>query len=361
METGQQAGWKQRLTACFNEGNKEAMSELVAPGRSGLTMKISCGALAILGCIVCGSAVASTKPAAKHPAPVLTLLTQMQSRPAGAAAAPPQSRPAIAPRKPRPAISRSAKRAPDSAVKSTLANTPVVTVTGVGPGQAGYVHYFVIKPPGGEEETQIGIELPDQRIAWSFPELGVVVSPFLRSDVVWANGKQYEVQYLYGLRPFPDDESMRRLQAQLMTRVTLWVEDATPHCNLQGQSSQFCISCLGFALRVLFPGPTPEYPVVPRDFPRASRDTYYTTEDLLFYLVGLHRLRGNAARLKRIDELALPASLREEAIRLVNAATPNEAIAVADAAPASAAKVRPGVRPPLKKGPQRLPQRKRAS
>jgi len=291
--------------------------------------------------------------------PVFTLLTQTQSSATGAAATPPQSHPAIAPRKPRPAISRSAKRAPDAAVKSTLANTPVATVTSVGPGQAGYVHYFVIKLPDGDEETQIGIELPDQRIAWSFPELGVVVSPFIRSDIVQANGKQYEVQYLYGLRPFPDDESMRRLQAQLMTRVTLWVEDATPHCNLQGQPGQFCISCLGFALRILFPGPTPGYPVVPRDFPRASRDTYYTTEDLLFYLVGLHRLRGNAARLKRIDDLALPASLREEAIRLVNAATPNEA--VADAAPASAAKARPGVRPPLKKGPQRLPQRKRAS
>lgn len=227
--------------------------------------------------------------------------------------------------------------------------------------QAGYVHYFVIKHPDGDEETQIGIELPDQRIAWSFPDLGVVVSPFIRSDVVQANGKQYEVQYLYGLRPFPGDESMRRLQAQLMTRVTLWVEDATPHCNPQGQPGQFCMSCLGFALRILFPGTTPEYPLVPRDFPRTSRDTYYTTEDLLLYLVGLHRLRGNAARLKRIDELALPENLREEAIRLVNATTPKETVAVAIAAPAPSAKMRPGVRSSLKNGPQRLPQRKRAS
>ncbi len=323
-------------------------------------MKIYYGALAILGCMVCGSAYASTKPAAKHPVSALALLTQ--TRAADAAGAPPQSQPVIAPRKPRPAISRSAKRTPDSAVKSTLANTPVVAVTGVGPGQAGYVHYFLLKLPEGDEETLVGIELPDQRIAWSFPELGVVVSPFIGTGFVEAGGKQFEVQHLYGLRPFPDDESMRRLQAQLMTRVTLWVEDATPYCNLPGPPpGQFCMSCLGFALRVIFPGPTPEYPVVPRDFPRTSRDTYHTTEDLLLYLVGLHRLRGNAARLKRIDDLALPASLREEAIRLVNETTPKEAVAVADAAPARSAKTRPGVRPSLKNGPERLPQRKRAS
>jgi hypothetical protein len=346
------------LTTHLNQGNKEAMSELIAQRRSGLTMKISCGALAILGCILCGSAYASTKPVAKHPAPVLALLTQ--STAVGAAGA--QSKPVISPRKPRPAISRRARPAPDSTDNSTRSNAPVVTVADVGPGQAGYVHYFLLKLPGGDEETLVGIELPDQRIAWSFPELGVVVSPFIGTGLVQAGGNQYEVQHLYGLRPFPDDESMRRLQAQLMTRVTLWVEDATPYCNLQGApTDQFCLSCLGFALRVIFPGPTPEYPVVPRDFPRTSRDTYYTTEDLLLYLVGLHQLRGNAARLKRIDELALPESLREEAIRLVNAPTPKQAVAVADAAPTPSEKMRPGVQPPLKNGPERLPRRKRAS
>lgn len=349
------------MTARFNKGDKEAWLELSPREDSNLITKISCGALAILGCIVCGSAYALTKSVAKHPAPVLALLTQAQSRAAAAATTPPQSHPAVAPRKPRPAISRSARRAPDTAVKSTRANTPVVTVTSVGAGQAGYVHYFVIKPPDGDEETQIGIELPDQRIAWSFPELGVVVSPFIEAGVVQVNGSQYEVQYLYGFRPFPDEESMRKLQAELTTRVTLWVEDATPYCNAQGPPGYFCTSCLGFALRILFPGPTPEYPLVPRDFPRASRDTYYTTEDLLFYLVGLHGLHGKTAQLKRIDELALPEILRDEAIRLVNATAPNEIIAVADAARASSRKKRPGVRSSLKKGPQRLPQPKRAS
>lgn len=317
-------------------------------------MKLSCGALAILGCAVFVSAYASRGHDVKPPATVLATLAQTQIRSARIATTPPQSLPVIAPRKARPGISRRARPAADSGVKSTRAKAPVVAVTSVGPGQAGYVHYFLLKFPEGDDETLVGIELPDQRIAWSFPELGVVVSPFIGTGLVQAGGKQYEVQHLYGLRPFPDDESMRRLQAQLMTRVILWVEDATPYCNLQGPpTDQFCISCLGFALRVIFPGPTPEYPLVPRDFPRTSRDVYYTTEDLLLYLVGLHGVRGKAAQLGRIEELALPASLREEAIRLVNANAP--------AATVAGAKNRPGARPPAKSVPQRPPQPKNAS
>ncbi len=282
---------------------------------------------------------------------VPALLTLTQTGSIGSATKPPPSYSGNATSKPRPAISRNARLAPDSAIRSLRANAPVVTVTGVGPGQEGYVHFFITRFPSGDEETQIGIELPDQRIAWSFPELGVIVSPFIKAGVVQANAGQYEVNHLYGFRPFADDESMRRLQAQLLTRVTLWVEDATPHCNIQGPPppGYFCISCLGFALRVLFPGPTPEYSMLPRDFPRASRDTYYTTEDLLFYLVGLHTLRGKAAQLKRIDQLALPENLREEALRLVNAAALNETVAAEES--------RPGTRPTPKNGPQR----KRAS
>lgn len=208
-----------------------------------LTMKLSRGALAILACLVCGSAYASTKSVAKHPSPVLALLTQTQTRAASAATTPPQTRAASATRMVRPGISRSARPASDSSVKSTRAKASVIAVTGVAPGQAGYVHYFLLKFPDGDEETLVGIELPDQRIAWSFPELGVVVSPFIGMGLVQAGGKQFEVQHLYGLRPFSDDESMRRLEAQLLTRVLLWVEDTTPYCNPQGGSSdQFCIS-----------------------------------------------------------------------------------------------------------------------
>ncbi len=317
-------------------------------------VKISRGALAILACLVCGSAYASREPVATPATPVPVSLMLKLTQLAAAATAPPQTHTVGAPRKVRPGISRSARPAANSGVKSTRVKAPVFAVTSVGPGQAGYVHYFLLKFPDGDEETAVGIELPDQRIAWSFPELGVVVSPFIGAGVVQAGGKQFEVQHQYGLRPFPDDESMRRLQAQLTTRVTLWVEDATPYCNPQGEASdQFCISCLGFALRVIFPGPTPEYPVVPRDFPRTSRDVYYTTEDLLLYLVGLHSVRGKTAQLRRIKTLALPASLREDAIRIVNANAPAATVAVA--------KNRSGARPPTKSVPQRPPQSKPAS
>ena len=315
---------------------------------------ISRSALAILACLFCSSAYASTESAARPVAPVPASLTLKPTQLAAATTTPPQTHATSAPRKVRPGISRSARPATDGSVKSTRAKAPLIVVTNVGPGQSGYVHYFLLKFPDGDEETAVGIELPDQRIAWSFPDLGVVVSPFIGTGVVQAGGKQYEVRHLYGLRPFPDDASMRRLQAQLLTRVLLWVEDATPYCNLQGGTSdQFCMSCLGFALRVIFPGPTPEYPVVPRDFPRTSRDVYYTTEDLLLYLVGLHSVRGKAAQLRRIKALALPASLREDAIRIVNENSP--AATVADS------KNRPGARPPAKSVPQSSPQSKPAS
>src|SRR5688572_30075416 len=55
---------------------------------------------------------------------------------------------------------------------------PVVTAPRTAPGQSGYIHYFVITGPDGEPETQVGIELPGDRIAWSFPEMGVSISPF---------------------------------------------------------------------------------------------------------------------------------------------------------------------------------------
>jgi hypothetical protein len=62
-------------------------------------------------------------------------------------------------------------------------------------------------------------------------------------------------------------------------------------------------------MRVLFMGATP-------DHVRAQK-TIYNTDDLLLYLTGLHGLRDRASRLHRIDELALPADVREDVVRLV--------------------------------------------
>jgi len=241
------------------------------------------------------------------------------------------------------------------------ANEPVFTTAVTGPEQTGYVHYFVITKPDETRETQIGIELPDQRIAWSFPELGVAVSPFIESGRMPVNGELYEVQHLYGIRPFPDEESMLVLREALMRRVIPWVEDGTPYCDLKGPSGELCVSCLGFVLRILFPGRSPDYPALPRDFKRVGPDAYYTTEDLLLYLAGLHGLSTREARLKRIGALTLPQSLREELIRLVDSANPDERVGAADGGAPSdlSGKGRPGARPYSKIVRQRLRQHRK--
>ncbi len=188
--------------------------------------------------------------------------------------------------------------------------SPVVAVNGTGAGQAGYIHFFIVRAGGNEWETQVGIEMPDQRIAWSFFELGVVVSPFMQSGYMPANRKRIEVQYLYGMRPFPDAASMGVLRAELEARVLPYAEAETPYCIVRGPSDAPCLSCLSFLMRVIFPGTS-------QDHARAQK-TIYTTDDLLLYLAGVQGLRDRNARLQRIDELALPADLREDVVRMVN-------------------------------------------
>jgi len=213
--------------------------------------------------------------------------------------------------------------------KSSRADAPVVTAAAAAPGHGGYVHFFLLTRPDDILEMLVGIELADQRIAWSFPELGVTVEPFIASGRLAVNGRFYEVRHLYGIRPYPDDASMQALREDLTRRIVPWIDDATPYCDLRPPAGELCVSCLGFVMRILFPGPTPLAPALPSDFRRVGPDAYYTTEDLLLYLVGLHDITTREARLRRIGELDLPASLREEAIRLVNASDPDAEVAVA--------------------------------
>ena len=228
-------------------------------------------------------------------------------------------------RKARPAIARNVRIAPASGANPAApvdprAAAPVVGVTDVGPGQAGYVHFFLVRAPADPQwEIGVGIELPDQRIAWSFLDLGVIVSPFIENGVVPVRQKHYEVQYMYGLRPFPDAAAMRVLQSELEARVLPYAEAETPYCILRGPSDPACVSCLGFVLRLLFPGATPAYALLPHDFDRAALKTIYTTDDLLLYLTGMNALSGKDARLKRADALALPENMREDVVRLLNA------------------------------------------
>lgn len=195
---------------------------------------------------------------------------------------------------------------------------PVDTATTSGPERPGYVHYFLLTLPDESLETLVGIEMPGRRIAWSFPDLGVVVAPLAEKGVVTAGGREYGVSHLYGIRPFPDDAAMNELRGELAGRVGRWVAAGTPYCEADGPRSN-CMSCLGFVLRVLFPGRRSDYPDLPGDFWRAMYEKSYSTEDLLLYLTGMLDLPNREARLKRAGKLDLPDALRADVQELVDA------------------------------------------
>lgn len=240
----------------------------------------------------------------------------------------------------------------------TRANAPVSVAHTAAAGQTGYVHFFLLRDPEEETETQIGIELEGERIAWSFPGTGVVVVPFMKSGTVEANGRRYEFAHLYGLRPFPDERSMSRLRAELASRVAPYVENETPYCYTRARDDPFCLSCLDFVARVLFPGHFPKPPTLPHDFERGTHAANHTTDDLLLYLLGLQALQNRAARLRRIEGLMLPDNLREDAVSLVES-MPDPAVQVAESrGPAS--RTRRDAQPPGTKPAQRLIRRRKS-
>ena len=233
---------------------------------------------------------------------------------------------------------------PQRAIRETpaaVSNTPVVTTSGTAPDQSGYVHYFVITDADGERETQVGIELPGDLIAWSFPGLGVVVSPFVRSGVIAWNGRAYEVNHLYGIRPFSDERAMQVLRHELSARVAPWTEANTPYCDEQRPSNGVCMSCLGFVLRVLYP-PRDDatLPALPDDF-RNARKGIYTTEDLLLYLAGVRVDAARLAQLRHIESLAVPDEMRQELVRIVTENDSARAVAAARTKPVNAASAKP--------------------
>ena len=223
----------------------------------------------------------------------------------------PGTRPVFSANRPQGGNSRSPGRA-----TVTRADKPVLAVTATGAGQAGYVHFFIVSQPDETLEIQVGIELPDQRIAWSFPDLGVVVSPFIEAGPLRAGGKEYYVWHQYGIRPFPNDPAMVSLRKELVGRVDSMVKAGMPYCLDDGPRSN-CMSCLGFVLRVLFPGRQSDYPNLPRDFWRAGYAAKYSTNDLLLYLTGMLELPTREARLGHLARLSLPKELREDVERFV--------------------------------------------
>ena len=249
----------------------------------------------------------------------------------------------------RAAVTRPAKS--DAAATKSVRAPSIVTSTGA--GQAGYVHFWIITAPDGEQEIQVGMELSDQRIVWSFPGVGVTVAPFIAAGEYDANGRRFRVEHQYGLRPYRNDAAVRRLQANLQRRVKPWIDHATPYCELNGVTAEVCVSCFGFVAQVLYPGTTRMYAAFPRDFPRVGGDENHSSDDLLLYLTGLHAMRDPAARQRRMKALGGPAVLREELVRVSALVVDDRPTAVAaagtkrGATPRAPRKpvVRPAVRP----------------
>jgi hypothetical protein len=236
---------------------------------------------------------------------------------------------------------RSGTKAPDA-----RAPAPIYSATGTGPGQAGYVHFFIINKAGdAETETQVGIELADGRIAWSFPGLGVVISPFIASGTVQADGQAYDVEHQYGLRPWRDDRALLALQEALAGRVSPWVEKRVPYCELNSSKRDLCMSCLGFVMNILYPGPSPHFPALPADFKGGRMVTQYSTEDLLLYLAGMQGPATKQARVKHIEALQLPPALREELLRLVRAEEKPRGVVQAKSRAGAGASSKPGQPP----------------
>jgi hypothetical protein len=211
------------------------------------------------------------------------------------------------------------------------------------------VHYWLITAPNGDQEMQVGIELPDQRIVWSFPGVGVTVAPFIADGAYDANGRRFTVQHQYGLRPYRNDAAVRRLQAGLQRRLQPWIDNAVPYCELNGVTREVCVSCFGFAAQILYPGKSQMYADFPRDFPRLGGEDYYTTEDLLFYLAGMNALPNETARSQRMALLGGPPGLREELSRL-SALAVNDRPAVVAASGNAAVKRRSGSTVPARSG-----------
>lgn len=190
------------------------------------------------------------------------------------------------------------------------------SVSTTGRGQAGYVHYFLITHPNGESEYQVGLELDDQRIAWSFPGAGVTVSGFTKNGTLTVNGSTFRIEHLHGIRPFVADGDMRVLQRELPRRVAQWIDDETPYCVFRTPGQPFCLNCGDFVLRILYPGAHPLIPALPEDFARATGQAA-TADDLLFYLAGLHKLPGPQAMRGRLAALDLPTTLRDDLLAMI--------------------------------------------
>lgn len=203
---------------------------------------------------------------------------------------------------------------PDSA-------TSIHAVIDVAEGQAGYVHYFLITHPDGTPEDQVGIELEDQRIAWSFPGAGVIVSGFVSNGTLDIAGKTFFIEHLHGIRPFRTAGEMQSLRNDLSRRVAYWVDEETPYCIFRQPGEQLCLNCGDFVARILFPATNSLMVGLPEALTRAVGNMP-TTDDLLIYMLGLHQLPDAKSRLRQLATLNLPESLRLDVMEMLQPDSP---------------------------------------
>lgn len=190
------------------------------------------------------------------------------------------------------------------------------TVTDVADGQAGYVHYFLITHPDGTPEDQVGIELEDRRIAWSFPGAGVIVSGFVKNGVLDIAGRTFFIEHLHGIRPFRTAGEMQSLRNDLALRVAYWVDEETPYCIFRQPGEQLCLNCGDFVARILFPATNTLMAGLPEEFTR-TLGNMPTADDLLIYMLGLHTLPDAKSRLSQLAAMDLPESLRFDVIAML--------------------------------------------
>ena len=215
---------------------------------------------------------------------------------------------------------------------STTKDTDIHAVTKVADGQAGYVHYFLITHPDGTLEEQVGIEMEDQRIAWSFPGAGVIVSEFVNNGLLVIDGKKFFIEHLHGIRPFATGVEMQSLKNDLGPRVAFWIDNETAYCVIRQPGEAYCLNCGDFVARILFPGLNPQITELPEAF-TSNLGNMPTADDLLIYMLGLHELPDAQARLRQLSRLKLPESLRLDVAAILQ---PENAAVVA-ATPAATA------------------------
>ncbi len=232
-----------------------------------------------------------------------------------------------------------------AAIHTAMADAKRAVVSN-GPGQGGYVHYFLITHPDGSLEDQVGIETNDQRIAWSFPTAGVIVSEFVKQGEIVVNGNTFRIEHLHGVRPFTSNAEMQTLQQQLVRRIAFWIDDETPYCIMRQPGERYCLNCGDFVAQILFPGATPLIPAMPADYPRADRRILSSTDDLLLYLLGFHRITDAKTKLRRLATMDIPKSLREDLSDML-AASDRSRLAQSPAAPPATGIAKPVPAPPI--------------